>query len=172
MYYVLKYYKYVLIGVSVLLLAAGSLAILGRFQRGGVKGLALEYRTFRGKWSMVPLILAVLLLNLFLIPAGERLHTSAGITLNYHLASQGLNPNGTRFNQTHILSTQVLERHGGGSEADPPGPTRRPGEQRLGGRLFHLLTVCAGIQRGPEYRWSGRGEAAHSGDPGVSKVVY
>ena len=65
MYYVLKYYKYVLIGVSVLLLAAGSLAILGRFQRGGVKGLALEYRTFRGKWSMVPLILAVLLLNLF-----------------------------------------------------------------------------------------------------------
>ncbi|USF25131.1 hypothetical protein N510_000040 [Firmicutes bacterium ASF500] len=110
MYYILEYYKYALIGISVLLLAGGSLAILGRFQRGGVKGLALEYRNFQGKWSMVPLVLAVLMLNLFLIPAGERLHTSAGITLNYHLASQGLNPNGTRFNQTHILSTQVLER--------------------------------------------------------------
>lgn len=110
MFYLLKYYKYALIGISVLLLAGSSLMLWNRLRQKEWKNLAQEYRTLRTKWKLTPLILVVLLLNCFLLPAREQLHTNAEITLNYHLASQGLNPNGTRFNQTDILGTQILER--------------------------------------------------------------
>lgn len=104
-----KYYAVALIGLSLLLAACGLLALLNR-SRSGIRLLAQEYWEMRKKWRLGPLVLAVLMLNCFLIPAGTRFQSSAVITLNYSLASQGLNPNRTRFNQTDILSSQVLER--------------------------------------------------------------
>jgi len=98
-----------MLGLSALLLAYGGLVLSNR-SRQGVKSLVLEYRSIRKQWKLGPLVLAVLMLNCFLIPARLRFHSSAELALNYNLASQGLNPNGTRFNQTDILSTQVLER--------------------------------------------------------------
>lgn len=109
MFYVLNYYRPVLLGISALLIIYG-LLVLGNRSRQGVRYLLQEYRELRRKWNLGPLILAVLLLNCFLIPAEAKLHASAGISLNYSLASQGLNPNGSRFNQTDILSTEILER--------------------------------------------------------------
>lgn len=108
MFTVLKYYKPALLGISALLLVYGLLVLFNR-SRQGIRYLAQEYRELRKRWRLGPLVLAVLLLNCFLIPAKTRYHASAEIALNYSLASQGLNPNGTRFNQTDILSTEVLE---------------------------------------------------------------
>ncbi len=109
MFYILKYYKLALTGISVLLLASGFLTLFIQ-RRQGLKSLLVKYWGLRGKQRLWPLILAVLILNCFMLSARTRLYTSAGITLNYNLASQGLNPNGTRFNQTDILSSHVLER--------------------------------------------------------------
>lgn len=106
---VLTYYEPALIGVSLLLAACGLLALFNRSQ-AGLRLLMQEYWELRKKWRLGSLVLAVLLLNCFLVPAKLRYHSSAVITLNYSLASQGLNPNGTRFNQTDILSNQVLQR--------------------------------------------------------------
>jgi len=103
---ILKYYSPVLAGISVTLIVLGLLSLRGRSR----KLLALEYRDLLKKWRLSPLVLAVFLLSCFLIPAALRLGASAELSLNYALASQGLNPNGTRFNQTDILNPQVLER--------------------------------------------------------------
>ena len=109
MYYVLKYYKLAIVGISLLMVAYGLLVLFNR-SRQGLKPLLLEYRELQGKWALRPFILAVLLLNSFVLSAKLPLSASAGVVLNYNLASQGLNPNGTRFNQTDILSTEVLTR--------------------------------------------------------------
>lgn len=110
MFYLLKYYKLFLLGLSALLMVYGFLTLLSYSRRDGLKELVLKYWKLRKKWKLTPLILAVLVLNCFLLPAEEQLYTSAEIMLNYQLASQGLNPNGSRFNQTDILNAQVLER--------------------------------------------------------------
>ena len=110
MFYVLKYYQLALLGISALMILYGLLTLIGHFRRGGTKEVAQACVGMRKKWRPAPLILAVLVLNCFLFPAKARMSTSAEIMLNYHLASQGLNPNGSRFNQTDILNTQVLER--------------------------------------------------------------
>lgn len=109
MYYVLTYYKTALMAISALLLICGIL-VLGNRSRQGVRHLLGEFYDLRKKWNLGLLILVVLLLNCFMLPAEKKLHASAGISLNYNLASQGLNPNGSRFNQTEILSTEILER--------------------------------------------------------------
>ena len=108
LFQVINYYPIALTGVSLLLAACGLLVLRNR-SRQGLRTLLAEYRAVRRSWSLGPLVLAVFLLNCFLLPAALRLHTSAEITLHYSLASQGLNPNGTRFNQADILSAQVLE---------------------------------------------------------------
>ena len=108
LFQVINYYPIAQTGVSLLLAACGLLVLRNR-SRQGLRTLLAEYRAVRRSWSLGPLVLAVFLLNCFLLPAALRLHTSAEITLHYSLASQGLNPNGTRFNQADILSAQVLE---------------------------------------------------------------
>ena len=108
LFQVINYYPIAQTGVSLLLAAYGLLVLRNR-SRQGLRTLLAEYRAVRRSWSLGPLVLAVFLLNCFLLPAALRLHTSAEITLHYSLASQGLNPNGTRFNQADILSAQVLE---------------------------------------------------------------
>lgn len=108
-YTILQHYKTALLGVTALLAAYGLLALYGR-SRQGLRSVLEEYRSVRKKWRLGPLVLAVLVLNCFLLPMARNLESSAAIALNYNLASQGLNPNGTRFNQTNILSTEVLER--------------------------------------------------------------
>lgn len=110
MFYLLKYYKLVIVGISAVMILYGVLTLLSRSRQDGWKELAQSCLGLRKKWKLTPLILAALMLNCFLIPAGARLQTSAQIMLNYQQASQGLNPNGSRFNQTDILNTQVLER--------------------------------------------------------------
>lgn len=106
---VLKYYKPVLLGITALLIIYGLLVLLNR-SRQGIRVLAREYWDLRKKWRLGPLVLLVLLLSCFLIPGEKRLDADASIVLNYNLASQGLNPNKTRFNQADILSNEVLER--------------------------------------------------------------
>lgn len=105
----LKKYTLILAAVSVLLGVCGLLVLFNR-SRLGLRHFAREYWAVRKAWNLGPLVLAVLVLNCFLIPAELRHHASATLTLNYSLASQGLNPNGTRFNQTALLSDEVLER--------------------------------------------------------------
>lgn len=109
MYFILTHYKTALLGASALLAACG-LLMLGSRSRQGFGYLIQKYREVRRDWNLGLLVLAVLLLSCFLIPAEARLHASAGIVMNYNLASQGLNPNGTRFNQADILSDEILER--------------------------------------------------------------
>lgn len=108
-YYVLTYYKTAILAISALLFACGVL-VLGNRSRQGLRHLLGEYHDLRKRWNLGLLVLVVLLLNCFLVPAEAKLHAGAGISLNYNLASQGLNPNGSRFNQTDILSTEILER--------------------------------------------------------------
>lgn len=109
MYYVLKYYKPIAVLISTFFACCGLLAIYFK-SRQGIRPLMTQHRELFRKWRLGPLILMVLVLNCFLIPGRERLYTSAEITLNYDLASKGLNPNGTRFNPTDILSDEVLNR--------------------------------------------------------------
>lgn len=109
LFQIINYYRPALTGVSLLLAACGLLVLLNR-SRQGLRYLLSAYWSMRRSWNLGPLVLAVLLLNCFLLPARLRLKASAEITLNYNLASQGLNPNGTRFNQTDVLSARVLER--------------------------------------------------------------
>lgn len=106
---ILKYYRPALLGITGLLAVCGILILSNRI-RSGLRKLVQEYWTLQKKWRLGPLVLAVFLLNCFLIPGGMWLESRATITMNYSLASQGLNPNRTRFNQTDILSNDVLER--------------------------------------------------------------
>ena len=110
MYFILTHYKLALLGISALLAVCGLLMLGSGRSKLGLGYLIREYWEMRREWNLGLLVLAVLLLNCFFIPAEARLHASAGIAMNYNLASQGLNPNGTRFNQTDILNDEILEQ--------------------------------------------------------------
>lgn len=84
LFQVINYYPIAQTGVSLLLAACGLLVLRNR-SRQGLRTLLAEYRAVRRSWSLGPLVLAVFLLNCFLLPAALRLHTSAEITLHYSL---------------------------------------------------------------------------------------
>lgn len=110
MFYIVKFYKPFLLGVSLLLLASGLISILSRRFPGNLKALATVRYSSAAKRAMCLLILLVFFLNCFMISLNLKRNASAEIALNYANASQGLNPNGTRYNQGDILSTDVLQR--------------------------------------------------------------
>lgn len=56
-------------------------------------------------WLLLSLVAAMILAN-----AQSGLHGQATISLNYQNASKGLNPDGSRYNMSEILSDDVLER--------------------------------------------------------------
>ena len=97
---------------AVILLGFGTLINLLRGRKElGANGLKTGL-LFLNKRKWLALLLAVCFL------AGytgweyiEQLQTSSvTIGLNYAEASNGLNPNGTKFNSSEIISTEVLER--------------------------------------------------------------
>ena len=109
MFYLVKYYKQIIIIVSLLMTAYGMFFLFSNSKKGMLTIIS-EYRAMKDRRTIWPFVLAVFLLSCFMLPYGVRFNTSAGIALNYNSASQGLNPNGTRYNQSYILSDEVLER--------------------------------------------------------------
>lgn len=110
MFYLTRFYKY-LMGILCFLPAAyGVLTILNGRRQPSFKNWISGYQPWKGKGIFNFLILVVFLLNCFMVPICMGQNVSAEISLNYAKASQGLNPNGTRFNQSDILSSDVLER--------------------------------------------------------------
>lgn len=71
---------------------------------------ALRPAAVRGKWILV--LFTVLFCIVYgIVVAGNMARTaSVSIALVYPEASQGLNPNGSRYNMSNILSDEVLER--------------------------------------------------------------
>lgn len=110
MFYLTRCYKYLMVILCVFPAAYGVLAILNGRRQPSFKNWVREYRPWKGKWIFHFLIFVVFLLNCFMVPVGMGQNMAAEISLNYAKASQGLNPNGTRFNQSDILSNEVLER--------------------------------------------------------------
>ncbi|MCI8622738.1 MAG: hypothetical protein HFG26_03655 [Provencibacterium sp.] len=110
MFYLIRYYPYLFFLLSSLPLLYGILRIARKRSWALVKSAASRYRICRDKRVLSILILLALLLNCFMVPLKLRQTASAEISLNYPEASQGLNPNGTRYNQAGILSAAVLER--------------------------------------------------------------
>lgn len=109
MFYLVSFYKYLLLLISVLMFLYGLLHLFSKDAFFRIKYVLL-LRPDRKKSRLRCLILVlVFLLNCFFIPFNERKQASAVISLNYPEASQGLNPNGTRYNQVDILDTEVLE---------------------------------------------------------------
>lgn len=110
MFYVTKYYKYLIGMICFFPALYGILTILNGRRQPSFKSWMSGYHVWKGKGIFNFLILGVFFLNCFLIPVCMGQKVSAEISLNYAKASQGLNPNGTRFNQSDILSNAVLER--------------------------------------------------------------
>ncbi len=110
MFYLIKYYKHLMILACFFPVLYGGLRILGKRSWSSIKAWAAGYHLFKGKRLLSLVILLVFLLNFFMLPLYEGRNASAEISLNYAKASQGLNPNGTRYNQMDILGGEVLER--------------------------------------------------------------
>lgn len=108
MFYVIRYYPYAALAAALLLLAWGVFCVVSRRSWPLVKQTAAQYRPFRDKRVMHLLLLAILLANCFMLPLSMAQNAAATISLNYAEASRGLNPNKTRYNQSNILSEEVL----------------------------------------------------------------
>ena len=110
MYYLLHYYKYFIIAIGAVLI----LISLGRLISGrsfsAIRSSGKQGHPFRWRWWLTLLTIVALLVNGIVSVLLEHYYGSADISLNYTEASQGLNPNETRFNQADILSEEVLER--------------------------------------------------------------
>lgn len=110
MFYLARYYKYIVCLICFFPASYGMLMILSRRKQISFKAWAAGYHVLKGKKVINFLIFMVFLSNCFMIPLHMGQFVSAEISLNYQKASQGLNPNGTRYNQADILRTDVLER--------------------------------------------------------------
>ncbi len=69
-----------------------------------------RYHLFHGKGAFYLLMAVILVMNILIHNLAVPLAGEASISLNYDGASQGLNPNDTRFNQADMLSDAILER--------------------------------------------------------------
>lgn len=71
---------------------------------------AFRPKSVKGKW--VPVLITLLFLGLLFAVKieGRRLNCSLLVALTYPEASEGLNPNGSRYNMSNILCDEVLER--------------------------------------------------------------
>ncbi len=109
MYYFVRYYRYIILLVSFLFILYGLLHILTKDAFFKAKYLVVQRHKEKKNRLLQFFILMIFLLNCVMIPQMERGYATAEISLNYPEASQGLNPNGTRYNQVDILNTEVLE---------------------------------------------------------------
>lgn len=110
MFELIKYYRYGLFLICLVLIAYGLLRIFSKRADVSIKAAAGKYRLFKRKKLLNLLIFVVFIANCFLVPLQMQQSATAEISLNYMKASQGLNPNGTRYNQADILSAEVLGR--------------------------------------------------------------
>lgn len=110
MFYFIKGYQLILVFFSMLLILYAGVQILGKRSMTLIKTVLSNYHVFKEKNLLILSILLVFLLNCFMVPLKEQQNTKAEISLNYTKASQGLNPNGSRYNPSSILNTEVLER--------------------------------------------------------------
>ncbi len=109
-YYIVTYQKNLVVICFVLLAAYGLIYALKNKNIRLRNVLSYRYHVFRGKLPLTLLVCLILIVNLIVTPAQAQFNNSAVISLNYSSASSGLNPNGTRFNQTDMLSDKVLEK--------------------------------------------------------------
>lgn len=110
MFDVIRYYRYGLFLLCFLLIAYGILQICNRRSGASLSSAAVKEHVFKGRKLLNLLIFMLLILNGFMVPLQMQQSATAEIALNYVQASQGLNPNGTRYNQADILSTEVLQK--------------------------------------------------------------
>lgn len=106
MFYLVKYYRHFICLISLLLLFYGALTIWSK--RSFLSGFSL-FRV-RGKGLVSLTVVLIFLSNCFMLSSAMDYSCRADISLNYVRASQGLNPNGTRYNQAAIMSDTVLHR--------------------------------------------------------------
>lgn len=109
MYYLLKLVKLGVYGLAGLLIL---ISVYGLFRLGTVDAIQkkLAKRQFGHPAVWVQLTALILAANLFFAYMMADTYGIGDIVLNYNKASQGLNPNGTRFNSSEILSDVVLQR--------------------------------------------------------------
>ena len=110
MYFIAVYGKTAVLGLLAALLLWEILKAASQNQLRVQDIAAYRYYIFRGKKTLNLILALLLVFSILLIPAMETQVSSALLTLNYSGASQGLAPNGTRFNQAAILNDAVLER--------------------------------------------------------------
>ncbi len=109
MFFFIDQYAYILMGISLLLTLCGAVLIFRKNSLLKVKNSLMKFSLFKGKFLVILSILLVLVLSCFMVPMKAGLRGKADISLNYAKASQGLNPNGTRYNPSGILSPEILE---------------------------------------------------------------
>lgn len=109
MFFLIKNYPQVLISISMLMILCAASRLIWSRSLSLIKDFRAIYRTLKiRKWLRL-LIILVFFLNCVALPLKAQQNISADISLNYVKASQGLNPNGTRYNPAGILSTEILE---------------------------------------------------------------
>lgn len=110
MFFLIQRYRYVLLLIAALMILFGVFRLVRKRSETLTKAAIFGYHIGKGKKWLNFLILLVLILNCFMIPLEMRQSGKTEISLNYAKASQGLNPNGTRFNPAGILSEEILEK--------------------------------------------------------------
>lgn len=71
---------------------------------------ALRPSAVRGKWMLAAFTVLFCIVYGIVVAGNMTQAASVSIALTYPEASQGLNPNGSRYNMSNILSDEVLER--------------------------------------------------------------
>lgn len=108
-FYFVRYYTVFIAAVSCFLVVCGVISMYS------VRGVISERLAsvgchfFKDNHLINILIIFVFVLNCLVIPLEAKMTSSAVISLSYTGASQGLTPNGTRFDEYEILSDEVLE---------------------------------------------------------------
>ncbi len=108
-YYFLRYYRQIIFLIAAILLCVQLFRlILKRRLRMSFLEKLRSYRPFFQKTALNLFLVVLLIAGVLLVPSMARLHSVRTLSLNYSNAYQGLNPNGTRFNQSSILNEEIL----------------------------------------------------------------
>ena len=109
-YYVLTGYEWLFFILLVGVMLCGAIRLL----RGGwirvSDIMAFRYHPLQKKIRIYMVTALFLVVSIFSLYYSSSLTARAVISLNYDGASRGLNPNSTRFNQSDMLSDEVLKR--------------------------------------------------------------
>jgi hypothetical protein len=108
-YYFISNFGIFIVAVSCVLLAAGLIGVIKSVKSIINVEISIDYGKMVKNKLLIFAIVIVLILNCIFVPMRQTLKDTVQISLTYPGASDGLNPNGTRFDYTQILSDEVLD---------------------------------------------------------------